>query len=149
MKLFVDDLRPCPDGWVLAKTATEAISVLITGEVRELSLDHDLGEPESEVGSGYQVVCWLEERAHAGDWRHVPRVIAIHSANPVGHQRMQAAIDNIERLRAARKTLQVWELIAALEELDPDLRVVVPAGNDGYADARGVQQLQDDRVVVR
>lgn len=42
MRLYVDDLRRCPDGWKLARTITEAISHLHQGRVREISLDHDI-----------------------------------------------------------------------------------------------------------
>lgn len=42
MKLYVDDLRRCPDGWKLARTITEAISHLHNGRVHEISLDHDI-----------------------------------------------------------------------------------------------------------
>jgi len=34
MKVFLDDLRPCPDGWVLVRTASEAI--LSTLEIEEI-----------------------------------------------------------------------------------------------------------------
>lgn len=42
MKLYVDDLRRCPDGWKLARTITDAISHLYNGRVDEISLDHDI-----------------------------------------------------------------------------------------------------------
>jgi hypothetical protein len=42
MRLYVDDLRRCPDGWKLARTITDAISHLYNGRVREISLDHDI-----------------------------------------------------------------------------------------------------------
>lgn len=42
MKLYVDDLRKCPSGWVLARTITEAIRILATQDVSEVSLDHDI-----------------------------------------------------------------------------------------------------------
>ena len=42
MKLFVDDIRKCPEGWHLARTVTEAIRVLSTIEAEEVSLDHDI-----------------------------------------------------------------------------------------------------------
>ena len=99
MKLWVDDLRSAPDGWQLATTASEAIALLRQGKIQQLSLDHDLGEPESVVGSGYQVAIWLEEQAYTGNWAVIPDRISIHSANPVGRQNMLAAIDAIDRLR--------------------------------------------------
>lgn len=42
MKLFVDDIRACPEGWVLARTVTESIRILATQSVEEVSLDHDI-----------------------------------------------------------------------------------------------------------
>ena len=42
MKLFVDDVRACPNGWVLARTVTEAIRLIDTQVVEEVSLDHDI-----------------------------------------------------------------------------------------------------------
>lgn len=42
MKLFVDDFRKCPDGWTLARTSAEAIRLLATGYVEEISLDYDV-----------------------------------------------------------------------------------------------------------
>ena len=37
----------------------EAIALLESGAVEELSLDHDLGDDER--GTGYDVVLWIEE----------------------------------------------------------------------------------------
>ena len=42
MKLFVDDVRAVPKGWELARTNTEAIRLLASGQVKEISLDHDI-----------------------------------------------------------------------------------------------------------
>lgn len=41
--LFLDDLRPAPGGWVLAKTVDEAKGFLSTGHVQQLSLGRVLG----------------------------------------------------------------------------------------------------------
>ena len=93
MKLFLDDVRPTPDGWARAYTAPEAIAFLAMGQVTEISLDHDLGE--GPVGSGYDVACWIEEHAHEGS---LPRLTwRIHSANTVGRDNMAAALKSAER----------------------------------------------------
>lgn len=42
MKLFVDDIRACPEGWTLARTNTEAIRLLSKAVVTEISLDFDI-----------------------------------------------------------------------------------------------------------
>jgi len=103
MKLWVDDIRVPPEGWLWAKTAREAIDILASLEIDEVSLDHDLGEPIEVVGSGYEVACFLEERAVNG--LAVPSVIRIHSANPVGRQQMTAAIESIQRLTSCIQRL--------------------------------------------
>lgn len=42
-KLWLDDTRPAPEGWVWAKTVEEAIEVMVNNVVSHASLDHDLG----------------------------------------------------------------------------------------------------------
>ena len=59
MRVFLDDKRTAPDGWLRVHWPTEAIALLETGSVEELSLDHDLGDDER--GAGYDVVLWIEE----------------------------------------------------------------------------------------
>jgi hypothetical protein len=43
VKVWLDDEREAPEGWVHVRTPEEAIELLRAGEVEELSLDHDLG----------------------------------------------------------------------------------------------------------
>lgn len=93
MRLWLDDLRPAPDGWTHARTAAEAMALLAHGDVEEVSLDHDLG-PE-EAGPGYAVAAWIEEAAAFG--RIPPLRWSVHSANPVGRERMAAALESAER----------------------------------------------------
>jgi hypothetical protein len=97
VKVFLDDERPTPGGWVCAFTAPEAIELLTTGQVTELSLDHDLG-PE-DAGTGYDVCLWVEEKVFSQDFctkdPFTPPIMSVHSANPVGRQRMEFAIQVI------------------------------------------------------
>lgn len=99
MKLFLDDCRPVPPGWVLAKTAHECIAILQKHKVEELSLDHDLGDATN--GTGYDVVLWLEELAMYNPLAHIPPIIKIHSANPVGIRNMQEGIKSIRRIQSS------------------------------------------------
>lgn len=95
MHLWLDDCRPIPaDFDIWAKTAQEAIARLAGGTVELISLDHDLGD-EDLVGSGYVVACWIEEAAAAGRLKRL--AWRIHSANPVGRQRMEAALRSADR----------------------------------------------------
>jgi hypothetical protein len=60
MKVYLDDERTTPEGWTRVYWPSEAIELLQTGQVTELSLDHDLGNDAR--GTGYDVVLWVEEQ---------------------------------------------------------------------------------------
>lgn len=77
MKVFLDDERETPNGWVRAYWPDEAISLLKTGNVKEISLDHDLGSDER--GTGYDVILWIEEMVVTFGFN--PTIIHVYSAN--------------------------------------------------------------------
>jgi hypothetical protein len=102
MKLWHDDIRPAPEGWVWARTNEQAQEHLLTGTVEEISLDHDLGFHDIEIPNeidpddlmdllvlrgvseqtGLQLVDWMIEHDL------VPKQVRIHSWNPDGAKRM-------------------------------------------------------------
>lgn len=86
MKIYLDDERSCPDGYILVKTAEETIEKLKEGNVTHLSLDHDLGT----VLTGYDVLLWLEEQVSLGLVTKIPHIF-LHTQNPVGKEKMRAA----------------------------------------------------------
>ncbi len=88
MKVFLDDVREAPEGWVRAYWPDEVISYLKTGRVSELSLDHDLGNDLK--GTGYTVLVWIEYQTVVNGFD--PPKITVHSANPPAGIRMEAAI---------------------------------------------------------
>ncbi len=90
------------DEWVWVKTAPEAVALIARGEVDEVSLDHDLGD-EEQVGSGYQVLLWIEERA-ATDDDYLPPVIHIHTSNVGARDRMESAVVGIQNILARRSS---------------------------------------------
>jgi len=94
MKIFLDDERPTPPGWTAARWPEEVIALLETGEVTDVSLDHDLGDDAR--GTGYDVIIWIEEAVALRGF--VPPQIFVHSANPTARQRMALGIAAIERL---------------------------------------------------
>lgn len=96
MKLWLDDVRPAPDGWTHVKTAEEAIAALATGMVEAASLDHDLGP--SDAGTGYDVLVWVEKAMAERAWYGPLPRLHVHSANPVGRNRMIVAIHSIREL---------------------------------------------------
>ena len=93
MKLWIDDLRPAPDGWRWVKTYESAISTIGEGNVIAVSLDHDLGTEKT----GYDILKWIEERVATRRKFKAP-MMEVHSANPVGRLNMEAAIKQINRL---------------------------------------------------
>jgi len=91
--LWLDDYRPMPAHYThWAKTAREAIALLETGEVVEISLDHDLA---NEHETGYDVAKWIEERAHAGTLKKMR--CKVHSQNVVGKQNIKLALQSAYR----------------------------------------------------
>jgi hypothetical protein len=112
LKLYLDDLRSPPEGWALARNVREAMRLVEAnrGQIANMSLDHDLGlcyctpcafssGEESCLDdsgnpicgctchvnepSGYDFLKWVHE---TGNWPTYPPIV--HSANPIGVQRM-------------------------------------------------------------
>lgn len=112
VRVWVDDNRPAPEGWVWTKTAEEAKVRLLTGDVEELSLDYDLDSPECPVcdfrcglrdagqcghacqchragdENGQHLVEWMERW---GCWPRQKPVV--HSTNGHGGESMKAIIE--------------------------------------------------------
>ena len=97
MKVFLDDERIAPDGWVQARWPDDVINLLKSGNVTHLSLDHDLGDDQH--GTGYDVLLWIEQEVALH--RFVPPEVTIHTANPAARQRMLAAVDSIIKIQSS------------------------------------------------
>lgn len=93
MKVYLDDIRKPPAGWKLVKWPDEAIKLLKTGKVEEISLDHDLGDDER--GTGYDVVLWIEKAVVTKKFN--PPKIKVHSANVSARKKMELGIKSIQR----------------------------------------------------
>lgn len=115
MNVYLDDIRPAPEGFLLVTSLTELKALLSEpGLVKQLSLDHDLGACPScmelysvktaeewlarsrgtsmpncpHIGTGLDMVRWMIVE---NKWsREKPTV---HSMNPVGASSMRAEID--------------------------------------------------------
>ena len=94
MKIFLDDIRDCPDGYTLCRTAKQAIKKIriFRSILTEISFDHDLG---GEL-TGYDVACSIEKLAAEGKLLVIPEW-KIHSANPVGRKNITMAMLSAER----------------------------------------------------
>ena len=89
-----DDLvdRRAPEGWSHVTTAWDAIELLSTGNVVELSLDHDLSDDE-RFGRGTDVVDFIAEQQETHERDLWPRDgISLHTANPSGREAMARTI---------------------------------------------------------
>lgn len=88
MKLFVDDLRTPPDGmWAIARSYDVAVELFdyYKDSINIMSLDHDLGEEKT----GYDFLLYVVEQYYP---RQVPIQVLVHSANPVGRDRMEGVV---------------------------------------------------------
>lgn len=112
--LWLDDIRdPAGHGFLnayWAKNYTEAINAMANYQFDAASLDHDLGacaectakgthigdmrSPETtfygycpHAKTGHDVICWMEENKYWPEFG-----VRVHSANPVGRQRMEQVI---------------------------------------------------------
>lgn len=98
MKLWVDDERPAPEGWIWVKTAQAAMLELLTGKVEEISLDHDLASPLPGE-TGYSVARWIETAAANGRLKRLKW--AVHSANPPGRRNIEMALEAADKFWAS------------------------------------------------
>lgn len=92
MKLWIDDVRPAPDGYIWAKSVNDAKKNIIAVEVYHkkdpvelIDIDHDAGDFACDGGDYIKFLDWLEDTS-----RNYP--IRIHSQNPVGVENMRRII---------------------------------------------------------
>lgn len=93
MKVYLDDKRITPIGYSRVYWPEEAIELLKTGKVTEISLDHDLGDDEH--GTGYDVVLWIEEQVYLNNFK--PPIIKVHSDNSSARDKMLNGINNLNK----------------------------------------------------
>ena len=98
MKIFLDDVREAPEGWIRVHSYEEAIEGLKTGRVEQISLDNDLGTEKE----GYDVAKWIERQTFETNFR--PPKIWVHSANPVARDNIKRTEEAIERMARYKET---------------------------------------------
>lgn len=106
MKLWIDDVRPAPEGWTWVKSFDEAVETFQANAVSDASFDHDLGFvlPEANCNfdvdlivadkpydgnlpTGYDLIKWVVEN---DKW---PETCAVHSMNPTGFRNICSVIE--------------------------------------------------------
>lgn len=100
IRIYLDDERETPRGWVRAYTVAEAQKLLLTRTASHLSCDNDLGEGEPE---GYTLLDWLEQLVHDDTTFPIP-IIMVHSANAARAPAMRQVAAKLEALRQQRLT---------------------------------------------
>ena len=95
MRLWIDDIRPAPTGFIWVKTVKEAKAAIRFYErtfscedIIVISLDHDAGEFARDGKDYIEVLNWLETEGivDTGYFFH------IHSMNVVGAENMRRII---------------------------------------------------------
>ena len=104
INLYVDDLRDCPNGFVIARTVEEAINYLENYKVSILSLDHDLGEDETcrLLPTGYDLVKYMCENGLRADR------IYLHTDNGVGRENMYHTLKGAQRRGFIDEDIQIY-----------------------------------------
>jgi hypothetical protein len=102
-KLWLDDERLAPSGWITSKTAGHAVMLLASGTFSEVSLDHDLGDDNQ--GTGYDVICWIEEKVHNDPLFVIP-IVHVHTQNASARHKMIQAAKFIEKMRLKQLKIQ-------------------------------------------
>lgn len=104
MKLWVDDVRPAPEGYMRCMSVNEAKRLIKIREEMDgcdwtlwdgtsvvihpfelIDLDHDAGDYANDGGDYIRLLDWFEETG-----RNYP--IRIHTMNPVGRENMRRII---------------------------------------------------------
>lgn len=99
MRIWVDDIRTPPEGYIWVKSVNDAIDLIrksIDNDIfiELIDMDHDAGDFSSMGGDYIRLLDWLEIMEY-----NFP--IRIHSMNPVGVQNMRLIIqkNNWEEVR--------------------------------------------------
>lgn len=90
MKLWIDDVRPAPEGYIWCRSVNEAkLKIVESIQLRFskpfIDIDHDAGDYAYDGGDYIKLLDWLE-------YMNYDVTIRIHSMNPVGVENMRRII---------------------------------------------------------
>lgn len=94
MRLWIDDVRPAPEGYIWCKSVYTAITKITRhtytslrdiDPIEIIDIDHDAGDYVQYGGDYIVILDFLEEN-------NLNYPIHIHSANPVGRENMRRII---------------------------------------------------------
>jgi hypothetical protein len=94
MKLWIDDVRPTPEGYTGFMTTNAALRAirLHYKNIELIDLDHDAGDCAKEGGDYINILREMHRLTivHKMDFSHIK--FRLHSMNPVGVQNMRAIL---------------------------------------------------------
>jgi len=104
INLYVDDLKKCPNGFIVARNYKEAITYLNTCIIDILSLDHDLGADNlgNLLPTGYDIVKYICEN------NIFAKKIYIHTDNSVGRENMYETLLAAQRRGFIDSNIQIY-----------------------------------------
>ncbi len=104
INLYLDDLRDCPEGFVIARTVDEAKYYLNNFQIKILSLDHDLGidEQGNLLPTGYDLAKYICEKGLKAE------KIYIHTDNSVGRENMYNTLIGAQKRGFISKDIKIY-----------------------------------------
>ena len=87
MKLWIDDIRPAPDGFIWCKSVNQAKAAINAYE-HQYSCDNILIDLDNDAADYFKILDWLEEKSIVD----TGYFFKIHSKNPVGIMKMEDII---------------------------------------------------------
>lgn len=101
MRIWIDDVRPAPEGYVWCRTTNEAKNLITCimqmqhientsnlPTIELIDIDHDAGDYAKYGGDYIKILDWLEGQNYHCQW-----VFRIHSMNSVGRENMRRIIE--------------------------------------------------------
>lgn len=97
MRIWVDDIRPAPEGYIWCRSVNETINTIdsldmmcgsFDSMIELIDIDHDAGDFASDGGDYIKLLDYFEECFG----KDLPYKIKIHSMNPVGVENMRRII---------------------------------------------------------
>lgn len=104
MNLYLDDMRDCPNNFILAKNYQTALYLIENNDIDILSLDHDLGEDKDGnlLKNGYDLVKYFCENGLYA------KRIYIHTDNPVGRENMYKTLLGAQNRGFIDKSIKIF-----------------------------------------
>jgi hypothetical protein len=118
MKLWVDDIRPAPEGYILCRSTNEALRLIVANidKIKTINLDHDMGDTFG--GDAINILTELERKSYRDEnfKQEVDKItFKLHSMNPVGVENMRAIIQ--KKMDGLRYKLNVQNNICSYHDV--------------------------------